>query len=137
MIAPHLYDYHYWFSSRPGPLSLRGVSILLFILGVMVVGDIVLRIVAKKKRKVWDALSKKLVNRIHNCLSTMTVFGLIITFFDYQGIPVLGARYLLLLWGLVFLVWALSITHEGYVKNRANRQESIKKGEFTKYFRKK
>lgn len=137
MIAPHLYDYHYWFASRPGPLSMRGVSILLFVLIVMVVGDIVLRIVAKKKRKVWDTLTKKVVNRIHNCLNTMAVFGFIIAFFDYQGIPVLGARYLLLLWGLGLLAWALSIAHESYVRNRAQRQESIKKGEFTKYFRKK
>ncbi|MDP3889191.1 MAG: hypothetical protein Q8Q25_01455 [bacterium] len=137
MIEPHLYDYHYWIAARPLPLSTRGISILLFVFASMIVFDIVLRIIAKKKKRQWDSLTKKVVVRVHSYLNTMTVFGLILLFFAYQGIAVLGARYLLLLWGLGMLVWGLTIMHDIYVRNPGLRTAAIKKGEFTKYLRKK
>ncbi len=136
MIAPHLYDFHYWFSSRPFPLSNRGVYILLFIFVGMIVADIVLRIIARKKRKTRDVLTKRIVSRVCICLETMSIFGLILLFFAFEGIPLLGARYFLLVWGIGLLVWVLSIAHESYVRNPAKRAAAIKKGEFSKYFKK-
>ncbi|MDP2656564.1 MAG: hypothetical protein Q8P11_03320 [bacterium] len=137
MIAPHLYDFHYWFSSHPGPLSVRGILILSFILFTVIVIDIVSRIIGKKKRKVWDSLTKNVVGRLHNCFVTMIVFGIIVVFFEYEGVPVLGARYFALIWTIVLLVWLIAIGHETYVKNKALRKEAQKKGEFTKYLKNK
>ena len=136
MIAPHLYDYHYWFSSHPLPLSNRGVIILLVVFVGMIVGDIVLRIVAQQKRKTRDSLTKRVVSRVCVCLETMSIFGLVLAGCTYEGIPVLGARYLLLVWGIGLIIWVVSIAHEAYVRNPAKRAAAIKKGEFSKYFKK-
>ncbi len=136
MIAPHLYDVRYWFSAHPFPLSTRGVSILSAIFFGMIIADVVLRITAHQKRKTRDSLTKAIISRISRCLETMAVFGLFLLFFAYEGIPVLGSRYFLLAWGIGLVVWGVSIAHEAYVRNPAKRAAAIKKGEFSKYFKK-
>lgn len=136
MIAPHLYDYQYWFSTRPLPLSIRGASLLLFIFVGMIVADIVLRIVVKKNRKVWDALTKRIISRVCTLLETMSFFGFLLLLLSYEGIPVLGGRYFLLLWVTIAVVWAGVIAREAYVVNPEKRAEATKKGEFSKYFKK-
>ncbi|MEK7102981.1 MAG: hypothetical protein AAB870_01390, partial [Patescibacteria group bacterium] len=120
----------------PFPLSTRGVSILSAIFFGMIIADVVLRITAHQKRKTRDSLTKAIISRISRCLETMAVFGLFLLFFAYEGIPVLGSRYFLLAWGIGLVVWGVSIAHEAYVRNPAKRAAAIKKGEFSKYFKK-
>ncbi len=100
MSLRNLFQVDYWFTSR----ILVGGNfwvIFLFFAFLLLSGiilDILLRFkVLVKYRSVYKQVS--------SMLWTMSIMGLIWTFFFSQGIYALSARIWLVVWGIIFLLW--------------------------------
>jgi len=100
----HLFQLSFWFNPEPLTLSATSGQIMLVIfVALMVVGAIV-RIRVRRHK---DRYVKKVGRRLSSFLSHMSVLGLLMTFFMYEGVAYLEMRFWFLLWVLLFVVWGL------------------------------
>lgn len=63
---------------------------------------------------------------------TNTIIGLLLTFFNYEMVPFLSARFWFLLWVISMLVW-LYFIYRVAAKIPAKRAQMEKEKEFRKY----
>lgn len=87
---------------RPPAMSLRAIYILAFIFAVIMVAGIFSKLAEKK---IKDGLKIKAYHRIYHLGLTMGILGFTYLFFSWQGVVLLSARFLLLIWLIVLVVW--------------------------------
>jgi O-antigen/teichoic acid export membrane protein len=90
------------FSVRPVPMQMRAIIILVVLFSAFIVYSLVVKVFAKK---IKDGLKIKLLRKTSNTTLTMGILGLIYVFFAWQSITLLGARFWLVIWALIMLVW--------------------------------
>lgn len=117
------------FSLRPPLMTSRAVIILAVIFGLCIVTALVLKFVLKTT----DSFKIKSQRKAVSMLGTMGILGYVYLFFAWQGAALLSARFWLLLWLAVLLVWAGFIIK--YLKFEApkKRAEIDKQRQFQKY----
>lgn len=104
-----LTDINLWIAIRPLPLS-KGFAIALVVFFLLIIiGKIALRIYASKMKRELTKADKKLYDLIQSLLLTMGSLGIMWTFFAYEGIPILAARFWFLLWLLGLIIWIYAI----------------------------
>ncbi len=119
----------FWFGLRPG--AFIGSSLKL-ILGFIVL-LIILTIMASIGRKKWSkSLYAGFWQSLYYFLFTNSVVGLVLTFFNYEMVPFLSARFWFLLWGVSMIVWLFFI-YKIIIKIPQKKQQLEKEKEFKKY----
>lgn len=100
-----LSELHFWFQIRPLPMSKGFALAFLIFFALMIAAKVGIRMhVAKAKRELTKA-DKKLYDLIQSLLLTMGSLGILWTFFAYEGIPILSARFWLVLWIIGLIIW--------------------------------
>lgn len=112
----------YWLDLTPTPLTGLTEKILLcFFLVVFVVG-LFFRLTEQRKR--FDRFKSRAWQRLGRVGLTMSVFGLLILFFGFEQVRLLGARFWYPLWLIGVLVWLFFIWRDYYqVAPRERRLE--------------
>lgn len=120
---------NFWFNLRPGAfigLSLKIVLGFIFLL-------IILALVAGIGKKRWvKSLYAGLWNSLYYFFLTNAAVGLVLTFFNYEMVPFLSARFWFLLWGISLVIWLVFI-YKTIVKIPQKKARLEKEKEFKKY----
>ena len=90
------------FNLRPAAMQPRAIIILAVVFGLIIIAGIISKLIENKTK---DGLKIKAYRRIFNLGLTMGILGYVYLFFAWQGVTLLGARFLLLVWLLVLLFW--------------------------------
>lgn len=95
----------FWFTLQP-PIVTEGIgrAFLILFLATFILG-IVLRLRARRTKK-DDRFAWQINSRAASLLITMGFIGLILSFFGYERIRFLGARFWYPVWILITAVWA-------------------------------
>lgn len=119
---------HFWFQIRPLPMSKAFTVVFLIFFLLLIIGKVGLRIYAGKMKKQLTKADKKLYDLIQSLLLTMGLLGIAWTFFAYEGIPILSARFWLVLWVIGIGVWIYAIFRY-YAQEYMDYKEKIAKRE--------
>jgi hypothetical protein len=117
----------YWFNLRPGTFSRNGLIIYLAILGVLAV-LILVSFLLKNRKSIYRPIYK----RVHAFSITNLLIGLLWLFFSYELLPILSARFWLLLWGAGAAFW-LYFIGKVVIKIPLLREQKIQEAEYRKY----
>lgn len=119
----------FWFNLRPGAFlgsSLKVISAFIFLL-------IILAVVAGLGKRKWSkSLYANFWNNLYYFFLTNAIIGLILTFFNYEMVPFLSARFWLLLWAIGLITWLFFIV-KIVVKIPQKKVQLEKEKEFNKY----
>jgi hypothetical protein len=115
---------------RPPAMQLRAVIILAVFFGLIIVGGIISRVLVKKTK---DGLKIKAYRRLFSLGLTMGITGYIYLFFAWQGITLLSARLLLVIWVLTLITWLFFIVKYLTKEVPKLRQDINNKRTFNKY----
>jgi len=119
----------FWFSVRPGifiPWSLKIILGFMVFLIVMTIASGVI------KRRWAKSLYASFWGSLNSFFLTNAIIGLLLTFFNYEMVPFLSARFWLLLWGVGMLVWLFFI-YKIIIKIPQKKTLLEKEREFKKY----
>ena len=97
---------NFWFNLRPG--AFIGPS-LKIILGFIILLFVLFIITGIGKKRWAKSLYAPLWSRLYYFFLTNAIVGLILTFFNYEVVPFLSARFWFLLWGVSMMVWLVLI----------------------------
>jgi uncharacterized membrane protein SirB2 len=123
----NLLSWFFWFNLRPP--SLLPIFNNIFIAWLLILLLIaVLSIYFKKKKKIYKSFWKNL----YNLSATNLIIGLFLFFFNYQQAPFLSARFWLIIWGLIIIIWLFFII-KNLKKIPKKRKEIEAEKEFNKY----
>ena len=123
-----------FFSLQPS-IALNTVYFLLAIFGAVIIAGIFFKVIQKIGR--GDSFSKKLWQKYHLMFLTLGVIGVILTWFRYERVYVLSARFWLLVWLLGLVFW-LALILKYQIKNiPPAREKSQRTNDFNKYLPKK
>ncbi|MDD4271253.1 MAG: hypothetical protein PHF50_00420 [Patescibacteria group bacterium] len=121
--------WNFWFSARPGAftdLSLKMVLGFIFLL-------IILSIASGVIKKRWlKSLYFSFWSGLYTFFITNAIIGLVLTFFNYEMVPFLSARFWFLFWAIGMLVWLVFICRLA-IKIPEKKAQMEKEKEFKKY----
>lgn len=120
---------NFWFSSRPGVFISTSLKIILGFIFLLIILTVVTSI---GKRKWVRSLYANFWNSLYYFFLTNTIIGLLLTFFNYEMVPFLSARFWLLLWGVSLLIWLVFIGRV-VIKIPQKKAQLEKEKEFKKY----
>jgi len=92
----------FWFSSRPGDLSVQGQLIWLVLIVVLVAISLYAWWWRKQNTK---SLYRKIYGRVMTFGLTNLFVGLLLWFFEYEAVPILSMRMWLLVWLASMAAW--------------------------------
>ncbi len=124
-----LFSLSFWFNTRPGLLVQPYLSILFGVILVFMLLAIIFRVVKKNNGK---NLYHKFWQGAYSFSVANAIIGAIIGFFTYEMIPLLSARFWLLIWLLVILAWFFFLGRILYLIPK-KKIEIAKEKEFKKY----
>jgi len=123
----NLLSLRFWFNSRPGALSPiieKGFAVFLIILII----TFVIFLFLQKKKTIY----RNLFRRLGNFSIANVIIGSIIMFFIYESVPLLSARFWILLWVISMIAWLAFILKR--LKEIPKRKEELEKEkEFKRY----
>lgn len=128
----NFFDPSYWFTLHPaevGGLSgniIFGIFVLLFVLGIIA------RIVASNKTK--DRYVQNFGMRTGSMLITMGIIGIVLYFFSYERVYLLGARFWYVLWLIGLIVWAVFLFRFASKTVPEMRKRDSVRAQYRKYF---
>ena len=102
------FDYHYLFNPSPVPLGPALVGGVFAFFSFFVAAAVTVRVVAGGMRK-KAPLEADIARRFSRLLGTTGVLGLLLLFFAYEQLPVLGMRFWIDFLALFFLGWLARI----------------------------
>ncbi len=102
-----LFTLDFWFNLRPHALS-PGFDKSFFLLfgSLIIIGAIAKVIMRQKKADRYLARAYKMVSQL---FTMMGALGMLLFFFTYEEIYLLGARFWFIVWGIGLIVWAIYI----------------------------
>ncbi len=124
----NLISLSYWFNTRPGNNGAMTFKIFAGLLILFLLTFVFFRIMKKRKNGPYF----KIFSRLSSFSFTNFFIGLFLSFFSYELIPVLSARFWYLLWALGMLIWLMFIAKE--IKKIPEKKRKIaEEKEFRKY----
>ena len=124
-----LFSPSFWFNVRPGALS-QGITEI-FTIGVVALIALTL-IFTLIKTRTKKSIYHKLAKSFHTFFLTNAIIGAFLLFFNYELIPFLSSRFLLLLWGIGIIVWLVFIL-KIFIAIPKRKKELAQEKEFKKY----
>ena len=118
------------FSLRPPIMQNRALIISATVFGLGIILAIVFKLITEKTK---DGLKIKAFRRLFHLLLTMGIIGYVYLFFAWQGIPLLSARFWLLLWLIIVLIWLGFILKYLFFAVPKLRKDIDRKRKFEKY----
>jgi hypothetical protein len=125
-------DYRYWLNPHPVPLGSSLVGAIFAFFGWFIIATVALRIVAYTLRT-KDALKADVFKRFAKLMSWTGVIGLVLLFFSYEQIPLLGMRLWFLVLFVIFAAWLLRIALYVVRDYPALRSTQAERTRFEKY----
>lgn len=120
---------NFWFNLRPGVFIGLSLKIILGLILLL----IVLAVVTGVGKKRWaKGLYSGLWNSLYYFFLTNAIVGLVLTFFNYERVPFLSARFWFLLWGTCVIVWLFFI-YKIIIRIPQRKARLEKEKEFNKY----
>jgi len=98
----HFFNPSHLFNLRPQAMEIKAIIILAVIFGLTIIAGIVAKIMSSK---IKDGLKLKAYRRMYHLGLSMGIIGLVYLFFAWQGVTLLSARFLILIWFIVLVVW--------------------------------
>ena len=120
---------NFWFSARPGAFSGISLKIVLSFIVLLIILSIVSGVIKKRWSK---GLYSSFWNGLYTFFISNAIVGLLLTFFNYEMVPFLSARFWFLLWAIGMLVWLFFI-FKIVIKIPEKRARLEKEKEFKKY----
>lgn len=125
----YLLDLVYWFNSRPEPISRHGQKMIASIIAILIViAVIILTKAYGEKIQSYKPTLKKL---LPFCF-TNSLIGLYLIFVNYEIIPVLRARFWFVVWGIIVVIWIISLIRD-INKRKKRKEDHAKEIELKKY----
>lgn len=121
--------WNFWFSARPGALIGSSLQIVLGFIILLIILSIISGVIRKRWSK---GLYSSFWSGLHTFFWVDAVIGLLLTFFNYEMVPFLSARFWFLLWVIGMLVWLFFI-YRIAVKIPEKKARLEKEKEFNKY----
>jgi len=121
--------WNFWFNLRPGAFIGLSLKIVLGFIALLIILTIVSGLI---KRKWSKSLYACFWSSLYVFFLTNVVIGLLLTFFNYEMVPFLSARFWFLLWLIGMLVWLFFI-YKIMIKIPQKKALLEKEREFKKY----
>ena len=121
--------WNFWFNLRPGAFIGLSFKIVLGFIALLIILTIVSGLI---KRKWSKSLYACFWSSLYVFFLTNVVIGLLLTFFNYEMVPFLSARFWFLLWLIGMLVWLFFI-YKIMIKIPQKKALLEKEREFKKY----
>ncbi len=110
------FDVFYWFNFEPNTLSLRTAFFWFSFFAFFIVLKFLGKIVVQHYKKELLAPEKRLLSKTESMFLTMGFAGIAWTFFAYEGLPIISARFWMIVWLVSFVLWAYIIAHYALVE---------------------
>lgn len=123
----NLFTFKYWFNFNPPAFIAPAKIILIIFLSLLLLGTILFLILKKK-----DTQKKKLFQSFYNFCFLNFDIGILLLFFELQGISFFSARFWYLLW-FIFMIWSLFVIYKKQKKYLARQEDYRRDKEFKKY----
>ncbi|MDA0208510.1 MAG: hypothetical protein O3B64_03885 [bacterium] len=127
-----LLNLNFWFDLKPSALTTTAsTAFFVFFVGLVLTG-LIIRILARKRKKA-DRYLGRIYLRSGAMVTIMGLLGLFWFFLADQQIYLFGAKFWLLIWVIVGVIWKISIYR--YVKNVVPEKRKIEqsKADVNKY----
>ena len=121
--------WNFWFSARPGAFIGFSLKIVLSFIFLLIILSIVSGII---KNRWFKSLYSSFWSGLYAFFLTNVIIGLLLTFFNYEMVPFLSARFWFLLWVISMLVWLFFI-YRIIIKIPVKRTQLEREKEFKKY----
>ena len=121
--------WNFWFSARPGVFTGLSLKIILGFIFLLIILSILSGVIKKRWLK---SLYASFWSGLYTFFITNAINGLILTFFNYEMVPFLSARFWLLLWAISMLVWLFFICRI-VMRIPEKKAQLEKEKEFKKY----
>ena len=108
-----LSHWYFWSNIYPRPISDRFALFFAIVFGLMVIGAYLCRRRYRELKK-RDRFVSYFWRRLSTMFWSLGLLGLFLTFFAYEGAPLLGARFWFLGYGLLALTWLGRIFYYRY-----------------------
>ncbi|MBI2484085.1 hypothetical protein HYV71_02785 [Candidatus Uhrbacteria bacterium] len=131
------FDIQYWFTLNPGFLSIPATIGFAVFFGLCISASLGLTLMARKRKIASNPADKVVLAKTNTLLISMGIIGYCLLFFSYQAIPIFSMRFLYLVWGLGFAIWAYVIWHYAATEVPRIKDEREKKRQLEKYTLKK
>lgn len=99
----------FWFSGRVTDLSKGFEYLFLAVLAICYAGFAAVKFFQQRQRAAKNFILVRYLERVASYTLTMAVSFTFLFFFRYERIPVLGARYWLLIWGIALVWWGIRL----------------------------
>jgi hypothetical protein len=119
----------FWFSLRPGAFINLSLKIVLGFIILLIILTIASGVVKKRWAK---SLYSSFWSSLNSFFWANTIIGLFLTFFNYEMVPFLSARFWFLLWAISMLVWLYFICRV-IIKIPQKKIQLEKEREYKKY----
>lgn len=119
----------FWFNIRPGALTAFSLKIVLGFIFLLIILTIASGVIKKRWSK---SLYASFWSGLYTFFLTNVILGLLLTFFNYEMVPFLSARFWLIFWVISMLVWQFFICRIA-IKIPEKRARLEKEKEFKKY----
>ncbi len=93
----------FWFNVSPSALTFSSERLLFIVFAVFLVLGAIIRMVASHRKE--DRYVTETFSRIGRLGVTIGMLGLLLFFFSFEGVPLLGARFWYLFLAVGFVVW--------------------------------
>ncbi len=123
----NLLSFSFWFNLRPPTmLDIFNYSFIAFLIILLVLS--ILAFYFKKRKKIYKSFWLK----FYDFSASNLIIGLFLWFFSWQEVPFLSARFWLILWALLMIVWLFFI-YKYLKKIPINLEEAKKQQKFNQY----
>lgn len=106
-----LVDISYWLNPGPGELSAGYLYFLLTFFGLFVFFKILFRYMGHQYIHGLHKAQQKVLYRVETLCLTLGVSGLMWVFLRYELVPFFSARFWLIVWLVVLVLWGYFIFH--------------------------
>jgi hypothetical protein len=132
-----IFSLPFWLEVNPGDLSDLFEKMFLAVLIICYAFYAVSKISEKKLIGKRDFILAKFCSKAANYLLTVAVSFTFIFFFRYEAIPYLGARFWILIWAIMGVVWGAYLIRYFIVDLALQKKEMANKQRLRKYLVKK
>ncbi len=119
------------FLSLQPAISTNTVYFLMIFFSALLIMAIIIKVITIKTTK--DCFYKTLSQKYFVLLLTMSLIGIFLTWFRYERVYLLSARFLLLVWFVTFIAWLVYILKYQIKVVPQEREKLQKTIEFNKY----